>query len=74
MAVPKKRMSRARRDRRRAHHDKIIPPNYVICSNPACGMPVLPHRACPHCGFYKGIQVIEIKEKVREEVGESEAG
>lgn len=67
MGLPKKRMSRTRRDRRRAHHDKIIPPNYVRCSNAACGMPVLPHRACPYCGFYKGIQVIEIKEKRKEE-------
>ena len=51
MGVPKKRMSRQKRDSRRAHW-KATAPNVVSCGN--CGGPVLSHRACPACGFYKG--------------------
>ena len=51
MGVPKKRMSRQKRDSRRAHW-KATAPNVLSCTN--CGAPVLPHRACPACGFYKG--------------------
>jgi len=59
MAVPKKKTSKARRDRRRAHHDHIDPVNYVTCSR--CGAPRLPHFACPKCGFYKDRQVFEVE-------------
>jgi large subunit ribosomal protein L32 len=24
-----------------------------------CGQPVMSHRVCPNCGYYKGRQVIE---------------
>ncbi|NPA13327.1 MAG: 50S ribosomal protein L32, partial [Aquificae bacterium] len=30
-----------------------------IC--PDCGQPKAPHRVCPHCGSYKGKEVIEGK-------------
>ena len=52
MAVPKRRKSSSRRDMRRAQHDKVTPPNIIPCPN--CSAPMLPHRACPSCGFYKG--------------------
>jgi len=29
---------------------------------PQCGSPKLPHRVCPHCGHYKGREVIEVGE------------
>ncbi|HOU53139.1 MAG TPA: 50S ribosomal protein L32 [Myxococcota bacterium] len=51
MAVPKKKTSKARRDSRRATHDKVTLKSLVSCSR--CGEPRLPHRACPKCGFYK---------------------
>ena len=51
MGVPKKRMSRQKRDQRRANW-KAVAPNVAVCKN--CGAPVLSHRACPACGFYKG--------------------
>jgi large subunit ribosomal protein L32 len=54
MGVPKKRMSRQKRDQRRAHW-KITAPNVSAC--PYCGEPVLPHRACPKCGQYRGKSV-----------------
>lgn len=57
MAVPKRKTSSMKRDQRRAQHDKITAPNVVACPN--CGDVMLPHRACPACGYYKGRQVIQ---------------
>lgn len=60
MANPKRRHSRSRRGKRRAH-DFLTPPSLSVCGN--CGTAVLPHRACPNCGYYKGKQVVEISEE-----------
>ncbi len=57
MGVPKKRTSSMRRDRRRAANFKLRLVNVVKC--PKCKEPVLPHRACPACGTYKGEQITE---------------
>lgn len=57
MGVPKKRTSKMRRDRRRAANFKLKPLNVTKC--PKCKEPVLPHRACPSCGTYKGEQIVE---------------
>jgi large subunit ribosomal protein L32 len=56
MAVPKKRTSRARRDKRRAQHG-ISRPRLNEC--PRCHSPRLPHRVCPECGTYAGREVIK---------------
>jgi large subunit ribosomal protein L32 len=56
MAVPKRRKSSSKRDKRRAQHDKVTPPQYITCEN--CGEVALPHRACGACGWYKGRPVI----------------
>ena len=42
---------------RRAQHDKVTAPNLSACSN--CGEPVISHRVCPSCGFYKGAKVVD---------------
>lgn len=55
MAVPKKRQSRTRRDKRRANH-KAATPRLNEC--PRCHSPRLPHRVCPTCGTYAGREVI----------------
>ena len=55
MAVPKKRTSRTRRDKRRATH-KPERPRVNEC--PRCHNPRLPHRVCPVCGTYAGREVI----------------
>jgi large subunit ribosomal protein L32 len=60
MALPKRRHSKERRDRRRTH-DKLKNPSISKCSN--CGGPVLAHHICPSCGYYKGRPVIVKKEK-----------
>jgi large subunit ribosomal protein L32 len=57
---PKRKLSKGRRDRRRAH-DALETANLVACSN--CGTMILPHVVCPNCGFYKGREVIEKKKE-----------
>ena len=55
MAVPKRKMSKARRDRRRANW-KLSVPGMVEC--PQCHEMKMQHRVCPECGYYNGKQVI----------------
>ena len=55
MAVPKEKKSRSKRDMRRAHHDRMTPPNASACSR--CDEPKLSHRVCPNCGHYAERQV-----------------
>ncbi|MGB4654178.1 MAG: 50S ribosomal protein L32 [Bacteroidales bacterium] len=59
MAHPKRRNSKARTAKRRAH-DFLKEPKLALCSN--CQSPVLYHRVCKECGYYRGKQVIEAKE------------
>ncbi len=59
MAVPKRRHSSSRRDKRRAH-DALGDPAVSYCPN--CEEPKLPHRVCPSCGYYKGKEVIKTTE------------
>ena len=54
MAVPKRKTSKARRDKRRATH-AIEAPRVNVC--PQCGSPKRAHRICPTCGTYKGREV-----------------
>ncbi|MCB1033197.1 MAG: 50S ribosomal protein L32 [Acidobacteria bacterium] len=58
MPNPKRRHSKARRDRRRAHDALSTPPSSTC---PNCGEVKLPHRACRQCGMYKDREVIEGK-------------
>ncbi len=60
MAVPKKRTSSARRDKRRANW-RLRAPGLVACSR--CRALILPHRVCPECGYYDGKEVIKKKAK-----------
>ncbi|MCK5551885.1 MAG: 50S ribosomal protein L32 [Deltaproteobacteria bacterium] len=59
MALPKRRLSKSRRDKRRTHK-KLISPTVSLC--PQCNEPKLPHRVCPHCGTYKGKEVFKGEE------------
>lgn len=55
--LPKRRISKGRKNRRRAH-DAIGAPTLIDCPN--CKARILPHRVCPTCGHYKGRQVLEV--------------
>jgi large subunit ribosomal protein L32 len=59
MAVPKRKTSKSRRDKRRTHYKAEIPA-VSTCSN--CGEPSKPHNICAKCGYYNGKKVLEIKE------------
>lgn len=56
MPNPKRRHSTSRSRKRRTHY-KAVAPTVSKCSN--CGSPVLMHRVCQECGYYRGKQVIE---------------
>jgi large subunit ribosomal protein L32 len=60
VGVPKKRMSNMRRNRRRAANNNLRTPVQVILC-PKCKEPVLPHRACAACGYYKGREVLKVE-------------
>lgn len=55
MAVPKSKISKSRRDKRRTHY-KLTIPGMSVC--PKCGEIKLPHRVCKSCGTYKDVNVI----------------
>ena len=60
MAVPKRKTSKARRDKRRNNLWKLTAPALVKCPN--CGEYKRPHRLCPACGNYNGREVIKVAE------------
>ena len=60
MALPKRKHSKARRDKSRTHW-KLPAPSLTKC--PQCAQPLIPHRVCAKCGFYRGRQVLVIAEK-----------
>lgn len=59
MAVPRQRMSNARKNSKRAHHAKQ-PKNCTACSN--CGTLRLSHHLCPSCGQYNNRSVLKQKD------------
>ncbi|NTW14153.1 MAG: 50S ribosomal protein L32 [Candidatus Moranbacteria bacterium] len=56
MALPKQRHTRHRRDRARRELE-MTTTKTGIC--PKCEAAVLPHRACPKCGEYRGREVVK---------------
>lgn len=67
MAHPKRKHSTQRSRKRRTHYKTTIA---SLADCPECKKPILSHRVCPFCGFYKGKQIVEIKVK---EISEQEA-
>jgi large subunit ribosomal protein L32 len=57
---PKRKISKGRRDRRRAH-DSLTAPSLVQCSN--CGEMRLSHTICPSCGHYQGRQALQVEKE-----------
>ncbi|PIE84125.1 MAG: 50S ribosomal protein L32 [Bacteroidia bacterium] len=60
MAHPKSKVSKQRRDTRRAHH-ALSPVTLSECSN--CGTMIPRHHVCPDCGYYRGQQLIAKEEE-----------
>lgn len=61
MAVPKRKTSKSRRDKRRSSVWKLELPGMTKC--PKCGEYNLSHRVCSKCGTYAGKEVLKVKEK-----------
>lgn len=55
--VPKRKHSKARRNKRRSNVWKIDAPSLSKCGK--CGAFKLIHRVCKSCGFYKDREVIK---------------
>ncbi len=60
MSVPKKRRTKGSKNRRRSHHS--LEKN-TLNKCPKCSKSVMPHQACPFCGFYKDKEVAKPKTK-----------
>ena len=58
MPNPKRRHSKARTSKRRAH-DFLTTRSTTTCQQ--CGADKLPHRVCGECGYYKDREVIEVE-------------
>ncbi len=43
-------------------HIFLEPPTLTHCLK--CGKPVLPHNVCLNCGYYKGVEVIDVLKKL----------
>ncbi len=59
MPLPKRRHSKTRGRKRRTHW-KLEASGVGECSH--CHQPKLPHRVCPHCGYYNNREVISTEE------------
>lgn len=57
MAVPRNRLSNARKNSKRAHHAKK-PKSIGTCST--CNNPKLPHVICQSCGSYNGRSIVSV--------------
>lgn len=72
MGLPSKRRT-SQSKRERAAHFALKPAQLTSCSK--CGKMIIPHHVCPHCGYYRGRDVLHLgvrserkrlKEKKRE--------
>lgn len=58
MAVPKRKTSKARRDKGRTSKERVKVTGFVECSQ--CHEMKLPHRVCRACGYYDGKAVLTV--------------
>ena len=65
MALPKKKVSKARSSKRFHANSHATAPTLVECNH--CHEKKLAHVVCKECGYYDGKQVLEIKSKEAEE-------
>ncbi len=63
MAEPKKRATSTRSGNRRSHLEAKVQ-SLAICQQ--CKKPLIPHRVCANCGYYKGADVLELEKKQKE--------
>ena len=61
MAVPKRKVSKARRNSRKSSNWTVSTPSIVECPN--CHEMKKPHIVCGKCGYYDGKEVIVMKKE-----------
>lgn len=60
MGLPGKRRTKSSKLRRAAH---FALKKVKLNKCPKCQKPIMPHRACSFCGFYRGQEVLKIRVK-----------
>lgn len=60
---PKEKVSKQRRNTRRAANYKLSKPSIVEC--PKCHEKKLAHAVCKNCGYYDDREVISVKEETK---------
>ena len=61
MAVQQNKVSKSRRNNRRAH-DALVAANPNECSN--CGELRRPHHVCPSCGHYADREIVAMTDEI----------
>lgn len=56
--LPKRKLSKGRKNRRRSHYN-LKPTTLEVCTQ--CKELKMPHRVCPNCGTYNGAQVVDVQ-------------
>jgi len=57
MTTPRKHTTKSAQGRRRSHL-KLKKVGFSKCKR--CGSLKLSHKVCPNCGYYKGMQVVDV--------------
>ena len=69
---PRKKISKHKRNTKHSTWERLqlkkLSKKYTPAKCQNCGKAKLSHRVCPHCGYYKGKQVITIKSKSKDTV------
>jgi len=60
VALPKRKTSKSKRDKRRTH-DRLRAVNVVEC--PRCHSKKISHRVCANCGYYAEHEIIIFEDK-----------
>lgn len=68
--VIRMRHTKAHRNNRRSHH-ALVNKKLGVCEK--CGKDTIPHRACPHCGAYRGRVVGAVTKKHDKRIARLEA-
>lgn len=67
MGLPAKRRTHTSK-RERASHFALTASHLTVCGH--CRKPIRLHRVCPHCGWYKGREVIHTATKLEKRAKE----
>lgn len=67
--LPKRKLSKGARNRRRSHL-ALKASSLVVC--PSCKSAMQPHHVCPTCGKYHGLEVIDVEARAERKRAKSQ--